>query len=199
LKYTIIRRERMRRLNFTTIFHVLFFLLISFSTPFASDADKALQAAEKLVNNWKTFLTQDHNLVRYHDIDLYWFCKRAQLYNNSLEYDVRRTDSLVSPYKLIISFEFTQLENREGPNAYAKGGYRTAKDALHHTTLNDYKLIKYSHGDPMIWNCTAYYAFQENKWIYKDGDDNFFIRFGMFIKHEENNKYFMNLLQVDAK
>ncbi len=149
---------------------LLFFLQIFIiGTPlFASEDNKIVTSAEKIVEKWAAILPE---FASYSVVGgKYYQANRLRYEPDTLSYDVKKTDSLVSPYKLILSGGVLFDYNRYSPNATNvwKGSpcqFNTKEEALLHT-----KPIDFANAEPRrVAQFTAVYALQKGKWVFNSG------------------------------
>jgi hypothetical protein len=154
------------------------------------DQSKLLKSAERVVSIWTSNLEGGFDVlkrVESSSLDkenyYYWTVRRLTLIGMP-SYDVRRTDSLVSPYKLIINFRVKYEDNTSGPNVngyYSKSlqktyGYSSAKNAMKYTKPEDFidlNPICKSRPGSNVMRLSAFYAFQGDKWVLKGGSNLF--------------------------
>lgn len=154
------------------------------------DQSKLLKTAERVVSIWTSNLEGGFDVlkrVESSSLDkenyYYWTVRRITLIGIP-SYDVRRTDSLVSPYKLIINFRVKYEDNTSGPNVnghYSKSlkstyGYSSAENAMKYTNPEDFidlNPIYKSRPGSNVMSLSAFYAFQGDKWVLKGGSDLF--------------------------
>lgn len=154
------------------------------------DQSKLLKSAERVVSIWASNLEGGFNVlkrVESSSLDkenyYYWTVRRLTLIGIP-SYDVRRTDSLVSPYKLIINFRVKYEDNTSGPNVngyYSKSlkrtyGYSSAENAMRYTNPEDFidlNPICKSRPGSNVMRLSTFYAFQGDKWVLKGGSDLF--------------------------
>lgn len=154
------------------------------------DQSKLLKSAERVVSIWTSNLEGGFDVlkrVESSSLDkenyYYWTVRRLTLIGMP-SYDVRRTDSLVSPYKLIINFRVKYEDNTSGPNVngyYSKSlkstyGYSSAENAMKYTNPEDFidlNPIYKSRPGSKVMRLSAFYAFQGDKWVLKGGSDLF--------------------------
>lgn len=136
--------------RFYAIFVIIILSIMITELPvFAIDEAKVVTSAEKIVNNWTELLPKGHSKFSvYVSSAKYWIVRK--FLDVSVEYDVQKTDSIVSPYLLIVRIELLWLDNDFSPNANATlygnekmRGFKTEEDASAHTESNDF-FTKYS-------------------------------------------------------
>ena len=105
----------LRRINAAAIIFTL--LLYSVTICGAISEEKIVTSAEEIVTFWKNLLSNNLSIVFYNPEMKYWYVKRLILVNRSLDFDIKKTDSITTPYQLIIRFSFNRWHNRLSPNA----------------------------------------------------------------------------------
>jgi len=158
------------------------------------DENKLLKSAERVVSIWTSNLEEGFDLLKRVESSssdkenyYYWTVRRLTLIGIP-SYDVRRTDSLVSPYKLIINFRVKYEDNVSGPNVnghYSKSlkstyGYSSAENAMKYTNPEDFvdlNPIGKSSPGSNVMRLSAFYAFQGDRWVLKGGSDLFVSNF----------------------
>jgi len=200
--------------RFTVFIVSLFGLALSTMDIAYSEVDqsKILKSAERVVSLWSSGLGRGVDLLYKYEEEspsyFYWTVRRLTLIGTP-SYDVQRTDSLVSPYKLIINFSVKYYDNESGPNAngyYDESlektyGYRSPEDAMKYTNPEDFidlnSTYKSEPGDNVM-DLSAFFAFQGGKWVLKGGNDLFMLNF--FREENKNTDSLIKmLLQVPAK
>lgn len=187
----------------TIVFFIIFIASVSLS--WAISEDKLVSSAEKVVSLWQKLFSKDVILLGGSSSDNFRWATKMHLIEDSFSYDVKRTDSIVSPYQLIINFKINYLgTNLDSPNAngiYLSSsnktyGFKTAEDALKHMNEEDLKDYSFK----MVFDLQIYYALQKGSWVFKDGNENFnrYIgRSGMTKK--ENLHLFKDLFKIPVK
>ena len=131
---------------------------------------KSLQHQLKKVENlWEQFFSD--GLIYAHKFDEYWVAFKNVYLKNSFKFDIQKTNSIVSPYNLFISFRALSYQNDSSPKAngnFAEDhnqwyGFKTAAEAFAHTSLKDM-----GNGNP--WEYSAKYLYKKGNWILKDGN-----------------------------
>jgi hypothetical protein len=169
----------------------------------AADTEKLLASAEKIAGIWEKELAKGVLLVDNASSG-YWRVRKFKL-KGAVTFDVKKTDSLVSPYLLILSFSADYFDNDTGPHVngpYGHGGvrygYKSAADALKFTKPEDWierpSPTGYSKRDPIDFQ--AYYAFQKGKWVLKGGSRLFEPNFMGKTEIPENRWFFSKVLVI---
>ncbi|MDY7000558.1 MAG: hypothetical protein SVS15_02100 [Thermodesulfobacteriota bacterium] len=163
------------------IFLALITILVLPGMSYAKDEEVVLESAKEVINIWQQHLDKGIDIINFSPKDNYWFMRR--IIGGRISYDVKRTDSLVSPYKLIIYVNNIKYkENINGPGAngyYSKDlnkiyGYKSKLEALNKVSKMDFTC----QGN---FDFIIFYAFQDNGWVLKGGDTYFE---GNFFSHE---------------
>lgn len=132
-------------------------------------------AEKKVVGAWESQLSRGLTILRHIESDRYsYYDVRKLVLISVLSYDIKKTDSIVSPYKLILNFSVNYFDNTTGPkaNGYHSNstnktyGYKTSQEALGCVRASDLEK-----GSPM--DMVVYYALQKNKWVLKGGNSLF--------------------------
>ena len=136
---------------------VLSTVMITNLYAWAIDESKVAASAEKIAKSWEELLPKKKDKVAvYNGFDKYW--KVREFKSTSVKFDVQKTDSIISPYLLIVSIEVGYYENdcSLNANAYKIGkwqyysykddavietnvfrGFKTKEEALSHTDLSE--------------------------------------------------------------
>ena len=184
---------------------VLIVLVIIFLSSVASDCatrkDKVESSAEKIVSKWETLLMKGFNCVwQFEGEDEHWIVHRLFPVKGSFTHNIEKINSETSSYQLTISFESRFGDNSKSPNTnsvskytHKRDGFKTAKDALSHTSPKDFKVVDY------IGAYSIIYVYQKNSWLYKGGNEYFQALIGDHIKKKENVHYFKDLFKIPVK
>jgi hypothetical protein len=166
--------------------------------------NKADSSAKKLISSWEKLLSKGVNLAWYSELDDIWKVFKPMPAEGSFQYDVRKTGSTTTPYKLNIFFKAAFSDNLLSPNANAtlkstqkKGGFKTCNDALAHTKPTDFEASVSA--NPFIEDLVIHYVLQKGFWVYKNGNDKFNIYIGQDMTLKDNIHYFTDLLKVPVK
>jgi len=79
------------------------------SNSLAIEQSKLISSADIIAENWKNLINSKTDWV-IHD-ENYYYVRRNELVNNQIDYDVKKTDSIISPYSLRISFQLLEIHN----------------------------------------------------------------------------------------
>ncbi len=193
----------MKRIKFIVIIFFLIFIS-SVAYSWAISYNKADSSAKKLISSWEKLLSKGVNLAWYSELDDIWKVFKPMPAEGSFQYDVRKTGSTTTPYKLNIFFKAAFSDNLLSPNANAtlkstqkKGGFKTCKDALDHTKPTDFEASVSA--NPFIEDLVIHYVLQKGFWVYKNGNDKFNIYIGQDMTLKDNIHYFTDLLKVPVK
>jgi len=172
------------------------------------DQSEILKSAERVVSLWSSKLGGGIDVLNKVESSsyFYWTVRRLTLIGTP-SYDVKKTDSLVSPYKLIINFSVKYDDNTSGPNVnghYDKSlkktyGYRSSEDAMKYTNTEDFvdiNPISKTKPGGNVMDLSVFYAFQGEKWVLKGGNDLFRHN---FFGQENTDSLIKVLLEVPAK
>ena len=173
---------------FRIIFTVFCLLLIQSNLVFSANEEKVVSSGEKIAETWNANFKKDIDVVnKFRDAG--WGVRRYKLIEGTFSYDVIKTDSLTSPYMLLIKFKTCLTDNCGSPNA--NGNYseilkkqycfKTIEDALNNVQLTDFAD---SRCDYLQYDHQINYAYQKGKWIFKGGNDVFM----MFLEQTSNLK-----------
>ncbi len=87
---------------------VLSTVMITNLCVWATDEAMVAASAEKIVKSWEKLVPKKKDKVAvYNRFDKYW--KVREFKSTSVKFDVQKTDSIVSPYILIVSIEVGYL------------------------------------------------------------------------------------------
>jgi hypothetical protein len=185
---------------------IVFFLIFISSVAYnwALSENEVESSAKKVVSGWEKILSQGVNLAWYSELDNIWKVFKPTPTKGSFNYDIKKTDSTTTPYKLNISFKAAFSDNLLSPNANAilkstkkKGGFKTSNDALVHTKPTDFEASVSA--NPFIEDLVIHYVLQKGFWVYKDGNDKFNIYIGQDMTLKDNIHYFTDLLKIPVK
>ena len=200
-------RGKLGRHAAVAIFVIL--MLTGLSACTIDEEEKVLSSSEKIAASWQTMLDNGLDLV-HHGIGSCWLVSRYVIVG-LVSYDVEKTDSLVSPYQLILTFKVREFHNGLGADRnghYDKSekkwfGFKTAEEALAHRSPDDFvdNFAEICKDRPELRickpiDCTIYYAFQKNAWVYKGGNKMFEAYINSYIRSKENIHYIQDLLVV---
>ena len=194
----------LKRIIATVIISIL--LLPSGTICGAISEEKIVSSAEEIVAFWRNLLSNNLSIVIYNPEMKYWHVNRLVLVNRSLDFDIKKTDSTVTPYQLIIRLSFNRWHNRLSPNANSDyeyenriQGFKTADDALANTGSSDFEEAKYTYVELISRNMAILYVLKNKTWILKGGNDHFDAYIGQQISDVNNAHLFKNVLSVPIK
>lgn len=194
----------LKRINAAVIISIL--LLSSVTICSAISEDKIVSSAEEIVAFWENLLSNNLNIVIYNPEMNYWHVNRLVLVNRSLDFDIKKTDSIVTPYQLSIRLSFNRWHNRLSPNANSDyeyenriRGFKTADDALANTGHSDFEEAKYTYVEKISRDIAILYVLKKKTWILKGGNDHFDTYIGQYISDVNNAHLFKNVLSVPIK
>ncbi|MBG0789660.1 MAG: hypothetical protein H0S80_04090 [Desulfovibrionaceae bacterium] len=156
--------------------------------------DEVVESAESVVSIWQSELDRGLDILFHHTEYNEYFCVRT-FQGGAVSYDVRKTDSLVSPYKLIIVLSTFFKDNTKSPRADGPEfqgihyGFKTADQAVQADTSADFSPIS-----PI--ELKGMYAFQGGQWVLKAGDTNFK---GNFLMKPKTVNFPTKLLNIKAE
>jgi hypothetical protein len=208
----VTRRLKMqdKRMHLLIMVFVLAVNIITSPPAWPVDEAKLASSGEKVVEAWGKLLSNNVDLVSYDRLpdarSGYWAVRRHKFIDGSMAYDVKKTDSLVSPYMLIVSFKTLFLDNASSPNANGHYdnflrkwfGFKTVEEALSNTKSIDFP------PDPKgrvgrDLDLKVYYAYQKGIWVLKGGDRYFKFNFEKHLTSKENGHYFKELLAIPVE
>ncbi len=209
-----------RKFNYSIIVIVVMILLSwqSQSVNAEVNKDELISSAEKIVFSWEKMLTKGY----YGLTETVWNEKCSKSFavckilwvKDSGAYDIKTTESIISPYELIIMFkaeDFNTNAESQHANSWCSGapgnnwGFKSAEDAFLHIDESDFKINNGS----LIIDIVLKYALQKENWILKDilwvfKGLNKFDDFDIDIKNgtslfRANEHYFQNLIKIPIK
>ncbi len=194
----------LKRIIATVIISIL--LLSSGTICGAISEKKIVSSAEEIVAFWRNLLSNNLSIVIYNPEMKYWHVNRLVLVNRSLDFDIKKTDSIVTPYQLTIRLSFNRWHNQHSPNANSDyeyenriRGFKTADDALANTGNSDFEEAKYTYVELISRNMAILYVLKNKTWILKGGNDHFDAYIGQHISDVNNAHLFKNVLSVPIK
>jgi len=198
----------MKKIQFITIGFFLIFLS-NVTSSWAKNEDNVVSSAEKVVSRWEEMLSQDINLLCYHRGKAVWYVEVVHLIPGSMSFDVEKMSSIVTPYRLTVSFIINSKENLYSPNANGedKFGFKNKEDAFNHMKENDFRFFPPGVSTPKIESeiqyslheLRCYYAFQKGSWVLIYGDDTFESKIGRCLFIDENFHYFIDLFEIPVE
>jgi hypothetical protein len=191
---------------------ILFFNEISINYSYASDQASLISSGKGVLYAWEKMLSKGYLDVSQ-DKGGGWKVTKHLWPPGSGSYDIKKSDSIVSPYILIIKFKtrhcgsnFFSL-NANGPYyAYFKRkcGFNSAQEALANCNNTDFVNRDVMSGQISpakedLYDILISYLYQDGSWVISKGNENFMIFFGQDLKSDLNGEYFKDLLTVPAK
>ena len=176
---------------------LLFFTSAQSASAFA-EVQEIVSSGERLMGLWQDMLSGECQFVHqykpaYYGVDKYRFIAE------SFRFDIQRTTSLVSPYRLTISFKAEYKSNEQSPSANATSfqgqrfGFKTAAQAEANVAAGDF-------GEGHIFDYSIFYVYQSGFWIYKGATQGSFdFNIETFLRREANAQKFQRLLKVPLK
>jgi hypothetical protein len=168
------------------------------SSALASE-DQIVESAARAAATWEQALGSELLLLGHESV--YWVSRTRRV--GPVSYDVQKTTSLVSPYKLVISFKAYALSNISGPrkNATVNGkpiGYTSLEAALAATSPGDFVdfLGRSGEGTPITY--TAFYAYRKRVWVLNGGSPAFETKFMRESALPQNSKFLTLVQQLPA-
>lgn len=154
---------------------MLIFLAFFFCFPtkvFPVTNEMLISSAKNIVTKWDNLLRDDHTLVS--GDEGIWCVYRSTLIGD-LSFDIQETNSIVSPYLLIISGQTRWDHNlnsifadRENEVVSGNFGFTTKEKAMSHVKPSDF-----GHGVTRLYDIKLFYAYQGGSWIFKDPNTDF--------------------------
>jgi len=202
-----------RFISLASIVFIMFVCSSNSYISFAADETKLVSSAERLIQEWKTMISNGYYPVGKDAGSKMWRADKISYVKGSESYDIKRTDSIVTPYILIIRFKISTLgSNYLSPNAngvysdYFKRtvGFKTSEEALKNLKETDFLdrdsfTNEYVKKKGSVGGVMCNYSFQNNNWVLKDGDTAFHAFFIVDMKEKENSKYFKNLVSFPIR
>lgn len=187
-------------------FIISILLLFSVTICGAISDEKIVSSAEEIVTLWENILSNNLSIVVYNPEMKYWHVNRLFLVNRSLYFNIKRTDSAVTPPQIIIRFSYNRWHNRLSHNANSDYeyknrilGFKTADDALANTGNSDFEEVKYTHEELISRTIAIRYVLKNKTWILQGGNDQFETYIGQHISDVNNTFLFKNVLSVPIK
>ena len=197
----------MKKIQFITI--VFFLIFLSNATlSWAINEDNVVSSAEKVVSRWEEMLSHDINLLCYHEGKAVWYVEVVHFIPGSMSFNVEKMSSIVTPYRLTVSFIINSKVNLYSPNANSedKFGFENKEDAFKHIKENDFRFLPPGVSTPEIeseiqsepYELSCFYAFQKGSWVLKHGNDAFDSKIGPGLFIDENFSYFIDIFEIPA-
>ena len=194
----------MKLITAPVIISILFLFNLAISG--ANSEDKIISSAEEIAALWKNLLSNKCNILIYNSEMHYWHVHRIVLINKSFNYNLKKTDSIGTPYQLIIRFSFNRSHNRFSSKANSDYeyknrtiGFKTADDALANIGDSDFENAEYSYLEKISRQMTITYALNKKVWILESGNDLFKTYIGQHIATVNNAYLFKNVISVPIK
>ncbi len=181
-------------------------LLFNLAICGANSEEKFISAAEEIAAIWEDLLSNKLNILLYNPTMHYWHVHQIVLVNKSFNFNIKKTDSIVSPYQLIIRFSFNRWHNRLSHKANSDYeyenhiiGFRTPDDALANIGNSDFKEAEYSYVEKISRQMRMTYVLKKKVWILEGGNDLFETYIGQHIADVNNAYLFKSVLSVPTK
>jgi len=181
-------------------------LLFSVTICGAIAEEKIVSSAEEIVTFWEDLLSDKLDIVIYNTEMDYWYVNRIVMVNQSFDFEIINTDSIATPYQLIITLSFNRWHNRFSPNANSNYGYenriwgfKSAEDALANTGKSYFEEAEYSTMEKISRKMAMVYVLKKEAWILEGGNDLFETYIGQHISDVNNAHLFKNVLSVPIK
>ena len=187
----------------------LMFNGININCSWAADQESLISSGKGILYAWEKMLSKGYLDVSQ-DKGGGWTVTKHLWLPGSGSYDIKKSDSIVSPYILIIKFETRHCgSNAFSPNAngpyykYFKRqyGFNSAQEALAHCNNTDF-VDRDDISIPAkenVYDIMISYLYQDGSWVINKGNEDFMIFFGRDLKSDLNGKYFKDLLTVPTK
>jgi hypothetical protein len=202
------------------IFIILCFTIFSGATKaFTQEEKEAISLFEKRVDLFESFFSSKPKLLEkqsYKESPTGYIFFYDRFDDYKISYDVRKTDSLVSPYMGYITLDYLESTSKKCGNFEGIESKYLKKDANRYfTTIEQvrqkrddescYKPSRIGEHD-IRWSVKFIFAFQRKQWVYKDvlnTDDNkanvaFYNAFGSPIVNRiyvEDNEFWKKLIE----
>jgi hypothetical protein len=166
----------------------------------SAEEAEIVSSGERLLGLWQDTLSPGYQYVHKYKPD-YYGVRKYKVVPSSFRYDIQRTNSLVSPYRLLISFSVEYSSNEKSPLANAgyyagrQYGFKTAQQAEDNVTPGDFDETSTS-----TFDFSVNYVYQDGFWVYKGPNGGGFdLNVSPFLKKDENALKFERLLKVPVK
>ena len=196
------------------LFAIVFFL-ISFIPCIASDISEndLIASSEKVIGKWKNMLSNGYVGARMdRGSGGSWKAMILQWVDDSASFDIKKTDSIVSPYILIIKFKeklcgtnyFSPNANGTFSNFFKRiGGFKTIEEAFLNVNETDFlkedKAGNYVPNNGHVFDRVLTYALQNGSWVLDMDSEEAKIRFEMWTPNKETEFYTKQLLSIPVK
>lgn len=177
------------------------------SYSFASDNELLISSGKEILLKWENMLSKGYTDVSQ-DKGGGWRAGKHLLVPGSGSYDIKKSDSIVSPYVLILKFQTSYLgTNGFSPNANGpyykyfkrKYGFNTAEEALANCSAADFVEQDGMPAKEHVYDIMLSYLYQDGSWIIGKGNEDFMIFFSRDLTDDLNGKYFKDLLKVPVR
>jgi hypothetical protein len=174
---------------------------------FASDNELLISSGKKILLTWENMLSKGYIDVSQ-DKGGAWRAGKHLWVPGSGSYDIKKSDSIVLPYILILKFQTRYLgTNGFSPNANGpyykyfkrKYGFNTAEEALANCSDADFVEQDGMPAKEHVYDIMLSYLYQDESWNIGKGNQDFMIFFGRDLTNDLNRKYFKDLLKVSVK
>lgn len=171
------------------------------------DMASLCSAGDSILSAWETMLSKGYLEVSQ-DKRGGWKATKHLWVPGSGSFDISKSDSIESPYVLIIKFKTKHCgSNFFSPNANGpyyqvfdrKCGFVSVEEALANCQDNDFVDYNNQPHAGNVYDIMVNYLYQNGSWIISQGNDNFMIFFGDGLKNNLNREYFRDLLTIKAK
>ncbi len=162
----------MYKLHARFVIIVFSIIILTELSAWAVDESKVVSSAEKVVKRWVELLPKNDSkavcLIREKE---YWIIR--QFRNVEVRYDVKKTDSIISPYILTISIWSSYMDNDQSPsaNGYKYNdvllGFKSEEEALSHTRFKDFAPRSDFYSNIGVFEIYVSYLYREKFWEYK--------------------------------
>jgi hypothetical protein len=121
---------------------------------------KLIKSANKVVEQWQAVLSKPISTATFRDGRNYWLAGKW-FFSDKIKYDVKKTDSIMSPYKLIIEVGY-----RFGiVPPFKKNHFQSCEEALR---ASDSKSINQLAGADESKELILLYSIKDNNWVLTD-------------------------------
>ena len=174
---------------------------------FASDKELLISSGKRIFLTWENMLSKGYIDVSQ-DKGGGWRAGKHLWFPGSGSYDIKKSDSIVSPYILILKFKTRYFgTNGFSPNANGpyykyfkrKYGFNTAEEALANCSDNNFVDQDGMPAKEHVYDIMLSYLYQDGSWIIGKGNKDFMIFFGRDLTDDLNGKYFRDLLKVPVR
>lgn len=182
------------KIKFFSIVLIMFLFCIAHTNAFAIDDTNVVASAERVIFKLKNVFSKIAYIIANNSGNE-WYNTRYFLIDEP-SYDVKKTDSMVSPYMLIVNMHLVYDSNINGPNADGSDStskcYKSIKDARKYNSKRDFV------GGPNVTNLQIFYALQKDVWVLKGGNSAFDVHIKPYLQDKENENTFKEIMIVTA-